>query len=91
MFGFFRKRKKTGEQVRHPYSELKVEKTEIHKPRFPVVDSHIHLGPRYIGEDYQSRYSIGGFVDSLKQMGVSHALDSQRRTVLFFHFVCLST
>ena len=87
MFGFFGKGKKTGEQVRHPYSELKVEKTEIHKPRFPVVDSHIHLGPRYIGEDYQSRYSIDGFVDSLKQMGVSHALDLELFSERFFYKV----
>jgi len=57
-----------------PDSSLKVPKsTKLEK--YNIIDSHIHLGPKYDGEDFVQRYKIDDFVKMLKENEVSHAID----------------
>ena len=49
---FFRHRKKTLDFREYvPESELVISRTERVMPEIPVIDAHIHLGPRYPKED----------------------------------------
>lgn len=58
-----------------PKSELVVEKSDIKKPRFPVIDIHTHYGALLLGEHYEDVYDTAEQVEYLKQQGVRHIVN----------------
>ena len=71
------KRKKVDYRDYIPNSTLKVKETSIKQHEYGIVDAHIHLGPRYVGEKFYERYDIHQFVKMMKDSGVCHAVDLQ--------------
>lgn len=55
-----------------PKSELVVERQEITKPKFPVIDIHAHFGPLTLGPDYANRFDTKTEVENLKKLGVRY-------------------
>lgn len=49
-----------------PKSELVVERETITKPKFPVIDAHMHFGPLTNGPDFESKYDAKTVVETLK-------------------------
>lgn len=58
-----------------PASELIVPVTQNVRPKFPVIDAHIHLGAKYPGEAFYNRYRIGSMVSLMREAGIYHAVD----------------
>lgn len=57
-----------------PNSTLKVPRNTKNN-EYNIIDAHIHLGPKYVGENFVQRYNIDDFVKLLKNNGVRHAID----------------
>lgn len=57
-----------------PKSELVVKETIIVKPKFPVIDCHLHFGPMALGQDYENKYVTGDIIAKLKEFGICHAI-----------------
>src|SRR5260370_34469831 len=55
-----------------PRSRLEVKRTEITKPRFPVIDAHNHLAPPF--GDWESR-PVSELLDVLDQADVRFFVD----------------
>ena len=53
-----------------PVSELVTKCTQIARPKFPVIDFHMHMGPIGLGADYQSKYDLDDAVRMLKEQGI---------------------
>lgn len=53
-----------------PKSELVVERQTITKPKFPVIDAHVHYGPLTNGENYAQRYDAKAEMEKLQETGI---------------------
>jgi predicted TIM-barrel fold metal-dependent hydrolase len=53
-----------------PYTELRVPSTRIAKAKFPVFESHAHLGKLVIGDNYDTLYDMDTLVETLKTFGI---------------------
>lgn len=53
-----------------PRSELVVERVEVTRPKFPVIDAHMHFGPLTNGPDFASKYDTQAEVEKLKEHGI---------------------
>lgn len=53
-----------------PVSELKVRAHEIQKPKYPVFDTHIHLGPMVFPDAYEQTFQTESVVHDLKRLGI---------------------
>ena len=53
-----------------PRSELRVKRTVINKPKFPVFDVHTHMGSLILGENYDNMYETKEFIEELERFGV---------------------
>ena len=71
---FFKKKKVLDFREYTPKSCLKVSQN-VKQKKYDIIDSHIHLGPRYKSENFLQRYNIDEFVKMLKENGVCHAVD----------------
>ena len=56
-----------------PNSKLQIKKTVIHKPRFPIIDAHNHLGEVFGGGWDQK--PLSQLLDQLDEAGVRHYVD----------------
>jgi len=53
-----------------PTSEAIVEKNEYTKPKFPVIDVHMHMGKLLLGDNYNELYTTSDFINRMKDIGV---------------------
>jgi len=54
----------------NPVSELRVHKTEITMPKYPVYDAHAHFGKLLLGDDYADKYDTIEEMERFKSYGV---------------------
>ncbi len=54
-----------------PESELVVPRTEITKPKFPVIDMHTHFGPLVLGDQFYECYDTAAEVEKFKACGIT--------------------
>lgn len=59
----------------HPRSECVVQEHHIIKPRFPVVDIHMHMGTLVLGHQYEKRYDTEEFIHTLPEYGIRHLVN----------------
>lgn len=59
----------------HPRSQLVVEQTLVEKACLPVIDAHMHLGPRYPSEPFEQRYRPDQLVQTMQAAGVALGID----------------
>lgn len=53
-----------------PESELIVESHNVPKPKFPVIDAHMHWGELVLGKDFGPSYDTGEQVEALRSVGI---------------------
>ncbi len=53
-----------------PICELRVKRTEIKGPKFPIIDMHTHFGPMLRGDAYVDMYDTSETIEKLKEAGV---------------------
>lgn len=58
----------------NPTSMLSVQETKIAKPKFPVIDAHIHIGALMIARSHVP-YDVKTTVSNLKQSGISGVIN----------------
>lgn len=58
-----------------PVCEAVLPKTEISRPRYPVIDFHTHMGKLLLGEDYQKKYDTAAYRKKLRESGVVKAVN----------------
>lgn len=58
-----------------PVCEAVLPKSELLRPKFPVIDFHTHMGKLLLGEDYQEKYDTGEYVQKLLDCGVVKAVN----------------
>ena len=58
-----------------PKSECVVQEHLIMKPRFPVVDIHMHMGSLVLGKQYEERYDTKVFIRQLDEYGIKHLVN----------------
>ena len=73
---FFRKKTRLPNiREYRPETELVACRSECVKPNMPVIDAHIHLGPRYPEENFLDRYDVDTLVRDMREQGVEAAVD----------------
>ncbi len=60
-----------------PRSELVVERQVVEKPRFPVIDFHIHLGSLTNGEEGEVKERLVRHIEELRAVGVEHVVNQE--------------
>lgn len=58
-----------------PRSELVVERVNVTKPKFPVIDTHTHFGPLVLGPNYTERYDTAREVERFKEAGIKRVVN----------------
>lgn len=53
-----------------PRSELVVERVRVARPRFPVIDAHMHFGPLTNGPGFDKKYDTKAEVEKLRELGI---------------------
>jgi predicted TIM-barrel fold metal-dependent hydrolase len=58
-----------------PKSELVVKEHNVARPKFPVVDFHIHCGRKLMGDDSADQNDVAKAIEDLKQCGVKGVIN----------------
>lgn len=58
-----------------PKSELVVERQEVTRAKFPVIDAHMHFGPLTNGPDFESKYDTKTVVETLQSQGIEKVVN----------------
>lgn len=58
-----------------PISRLEVKHTAVPRPKYPAFDFHMHFGSLLLGDDYAGKYDMGQVVSTLKENGVTGAVN----------------
>jgi len=74
-----------------PKSQLVVERTNIVRSKYSVIDSHIHLCGRYRYEKFWNKYEIDDVVNKLKTVGINHVIDLELYSKKHWDFVMEQT
>lgn len=58
-----------------PVCEAVLKKTQVSRPRYPVIDFHTHMGKLLLGENYQEKYDTSVYRQRLQECGVAMAVN----------------